>query len=111
MLPSRSASRSSGRSRRPRRRSTRSRPPSHCLGVPDARDRVLAGAYACVGRFGMGKTTIDDVARASGVSRATIYRLFPGGRDQLLRETVGWEMNNFFSRLAEAVEDSPDLAT
>lgn len=58
----------------------------------------------------MGKTTIDDVARASGVSRATIYRLFPGGRDELLRKTVGWEMNHFFSRLAEAVDDGPDLA-
>jgi len=59
----------------------------------------------------MGKTTIEDVARVSGVSRATIYRLFPGGRDQLLRETVGWEMNRFFTRLAAAVADTPDLAS
>lgn len=77
----------------------------------EQRERVLAGSYECVGRFGMGKTTIDDVARASGVSRATIYRLFPGGRDQLLRETVGWEMDHFFVRLALAVEDAPDLAS
>jgi AcrR family transcriptional regulator len=77
----------------------------------DPRERVLAGAYECVGRFGMGKTTVDDIARASGVSRATIYRLFPGGRDQLLRETVGWEMNHFFARLADAVADAPDLPT
>lgn len=75
----------------------------------EQRERVLAGAYACVERFGMGKTTVDDVARVSGVSRATIYRLFPGGREQLLRETVGWEMNHFFVRLAEAVADAPDL--
>jgi AcrR family transcriptional regulator len=72
-------------------------------------ERVLVGAYDCVGRFGMAKTTIDDVARASGVSRATIYRLFPGGREELLRATVGWEMNHFFTRLAEAVADAPDL--
>src|SRR5688500_9831537 len=77
----------------------------------DQRERVLAGAYECVGRFGIGKTTIDDVARESGVSRATIYRLFPGGRDQVLRETVGWEMNHFFLSLADAVEDAPDFAT
>ncbi|HXP32921.1 MAG TPA: TetR/AcrR family transcriptional regulator [Acidimicrobiales bacterium] len=76
----------------------------------DARARVLSGAYDCVARFGMGKTTVDDVAKVSGVSRATIYRLFPGGRDQLLRETVGWEMNRFFARLADAVADAPDLA-
>ena len=75
------------------------------------RERVLAGAYDCVARFGMNKTTVDDVAKASGISRATIYRLFPGGRDQVLRETVGWEMNRFFARLAEAVDGAPDFAT
>jgi AcrR family transcriptional regulator len=76
----------------------------------DPRHAVLAGAYQCIGRYGFAKTTLDDVAKASGVSRATIYRLFPGGRDQLLRETVGWEMNRFFARLADAVADAPDLA-
>jgi AcrR family transcriptional regulator len=79
--------------------------------VNDARVRVLEGAYACISRFGMAKTTIDDVAKASGVSRATIYRLFPGGRDEVLRSTVGEEMNHFFARLAEAVDDLPDLAS
>jgi hypothetical protein len=37
--------------------------------------------------------------------------LFPGGRDQLLRETVGWEMNRFFARLADEVDGAPDFAT
>ena len=75
----------------------------------DPRDAVLAGAYACIAQAGLAKTTLDDVAAASGVSRATIYRLFPGGRDQLLREAVGWEMTRFFARLAEAVDGAPDL--
>ena len=77
----------------------------------EPRERVLAATYACVARFGMGKTTVEDVVKESGVSRASIYRLFPGGKDQLLRETVGWEMNRFFARLAEAVYDAPDFAS
>jgi AcrR family transcriptional regulator len=77
----------------------------------DLRERVLAATYACVARFGMGKTTVEDVVKESGISRASIYRWFPGGKDQLLRETVGWEMNRFFARLAEAVYDAPDFAT
>ena len=77
----------------------------------DQYDRVYAGTYECVARFGLAKTTVDDIARASGVSRATVYRLFPGGRDQIVRETVGWEMNRFFTRLAAAVEHGPDLET
>jgi AcrR family transcriptional regulator len=79
--------------------------------LDEPRERVLAATYACVARFGMGKTTVEDVVKESGVSRASIYRLFPGGKDQLLRETVGWEMNHFFGRLAEAVYDAPDFAT
>jgi len=82
--------------------------------VPDqeeTRRRVRRAAYACISRFGIAKTTVDDVAKESGVSRATIYRLFPGGRDQVLRETVGREMNRFFGQLAAAVDLAPDLAT
>jgi AcrR family transcriptional regulator len=75
------------------------------------RERLLEAAYACVARFGMGKTTIEDVVKESGVSRATIYRVFPGGKDQLMREVVAWEMGRFFGALAEAVAGAPDFAT
>ncbi len=76
----------------------------------DARQRVLRGAYECIAREGMAKTTVDDVAAASGVSRASIYRLFPGGKDELLRETVGWEMDRFFLHLGEELGDASDFA-
>lgn len=73
------------------------------------RERVLEAAYACVARFGMAKTTIEDVVKQSGVSRATIYRQFPGGRDEVLREVVAWEAGRFMGRLAEEVAGAPDL--
>lgn len=72
---------------------------------------MFEGALACVSRFGLAKTTVHDVARASGVSRATIYRHFPGGKDQLVGEVVAWEMGRFFRRLGEAVAGAPDLVT
>lgn len=74
------------------------------------RDRLLEATYRCVERFGMGKTTIDDIAKESGISRATIYRQFGGGRDELMLETVGWELANYFNRLADQVRDAPSLA-
>src|SRR3954453_21345904 len=58
----------------------------------------------------MAKTTVDDIAAASGISRATIYRLFPGGKEELLRETVGWEMDRFFLHLGEELGDATDFA-
>jgi AcrR family transcriptional regulator len=78
---------------------------------PALRERILEAAYACFARFGLGKTTVEDVVKESGVSRATVYRVFPGGKDQLLREVVAWEMGRFFGALAEAVVGAPDFAT
>lgn len=70
----------------------------------EVRDRVLEATYACVSRYGLAKTTVEDVAREAHLSRATVYRHFPGGRDQLVRETITWEVNRFFLRLADAVD-------
>jgi AcrR family transcriptional regulator len=78
---------------------------------PALRERLLEAAYATVARYGLAKTTVEDVVKQSGVSRATVYRVFPGGKDELLRAAVGWEMGRFFGRLAEAVAGAPDFAS
>lgn len=36
--------------------------------------RILDAALVCWARFGVAKTTLDDVAREAGCSRATVYR-------------------------------------
>lgn len=74
------------------------------------RERILEAALACVARYGIAKTTVEDVARTARVSRATVYRHFAGGKEQLVRELVAWEMARFFLRLAEAVADAPSFA-
>jgi len=76
---------------------------------PTVPERVLEGALVCIGRYGLARTTVDDVAQASGVSRATIYRHFPGGREQIVADTVAWETGRFFTRLGQAVVTAPDL--
>ena len=60
---------------------------------PDVRERLLQATYDCVARWGLAKTTVEDAAREAGVSRATVYRYFPGGRDELLSAVVGWEFS------------------
>lgn len=47
------------------------------------RERLLDAAEACLKQFGPQKTSMEDVARAAGMSRATVYRYFEN-RDALL---------------------------
>ncbi|MET0739690.1 MAG: TetR/AcrR family transcriptional regulator [Acidimicrobiales bacterium] len=76
-----------------------------------SRDQALEATLTCIANGGMKGFTVEDVARQAGLSRATIYRYFPGGRDQLVTETVTWEVGRFFVRLAEAIADAPDFRT
>jgi AcrR family transcriptional regulator len=47
------------------------------------RERLLDAAEGCLAQFGPQKTSMEDVARAAGMSRATVYRYFEN-RDALL---------------------------
>ncbi len=41
-------------------------------------NRACDALLVCVARFGLAKTTLDDIAREAGCSRATLYRHFDG---------------------------------
>jgi AcrR family transcriptional regulator len=77
--------------------------------MDDTRQRIVEAAYACVARRGVAKTTIEDVAREAGMSRATVYRAFPGGRDEVINATVAWATLDFFGRLYERIQGADSL--
>src|SRR5438309_9985236 len=43
-----------------------------------ARERILEGALDMIGAAGLTALSMDELAAQAGVSRATLYRLFPG---------------------------------
>ena len=45
---------------------------------PDASERILGAAALLIARDGLTRMSMDDLAEAAGVSRASVYRLFPG---------------------------------
>jgi AcrR family transcriptional regulator len=45
---------------------------------PTVRSRTLDSALELVGRHGLAELSMDELAARAGVSRATLYRLFPG---------------------------------
>lgn len=75
----------------------------------DLRREILASALRCLSRFGLSKTTLEDVACGAGCSRATVYRLFPGGKEGVLREVAADEVERFFASIAERLERAPDV--
>jgi len=82
------------------------------LGADDrssTRVRIVDGALRCLARQGIAKTTVDDIARSSGLSRATVYRTFPGGKEGILAAVVETEVARLFSSLAVVMGEATDL--
>jgi AcrR family transcriptional regulator len=74
-----------------------------------AEDAVLDAAKCCSERWGLAKVTIDDIASEAGVSRATVYRMFPGGKDVLFDALRVRETEEFLIGLRDHVEGSTSL--
>jgi AcrR family transcriptional regulator len=72
---------------------------------PSAHQRVLAEAVALFGSHGLAGLSMDELAERAGVSRASLYRLFPG-KAALFREVV--RANAPFIPVALAFADHTD---
>jgi AcrR family transcriptional regulator len=77
--------------------------------VDTTRARIVEGAARCVARWGLAKTTIDDIGRESDCSRATVYRYFPGGKDAILLAIGAYEEGRLFSGLAPRLDEAATL--
>ncbi len=71
--------------------------------------RLIEAMLDCIGRWGIAKTTADDVARAAGVSRATLYRAFPGGKEVVVEAAVRHETERFFAAVADRLDHAATL--
>jgi AcrR family transcriptional regulator len=75
------------------------------------RCRIVDAAYACIARDGIGSATVEDIAREAGVARATVYRTFPGGRDELVSAAVTQAVMDFFAGLRADIGEVDDVTT
>jgi len=84
-------------------------PDARALAHSSMEQRVLDATKWCCEKWGVEKVTIDDIASEARVSRATLYRLFPGGKDVLFEALRVRELEDFFTRLAEHLDHAVDL--
>lgn len=71
--------------------------------LPGEIDRYLDAALDCIVRFGISHTSVPDIARAAGVSRATIYRQI-GTMETTVRLLLAREVDRLLALLAEPID-------
>ena len=54
----------------------------------DVRERMLDSTSTLIRQRGASATSLDDILAHSGAPRGSLYYYFPGGRSQLIEETV-----------------------
>ncbi|MEV6661501.1 TetR/AcrR family transcriptional regulator [Nocardia fluminea] len=72
----------------------------------ERRLRIIEGATACFLKYGVSKTTIDDVAAAVRISRRTIYRYFET-KNELFSAVVSHELEELSRESKLLYEDLP----
>lgn len=77
------------------------------LPEPGTRERVLQAAFVMVGAHGLSALSMDELAVRAGVSRATLYRLFPGKPVLFTNLIRMYSPLEPVSRLAAAMKDEP----
>jgi len=88
---------------------SRGTPPDPRAASPEVEAKVVEGALRAIARFGLAKLTVDDVAREAGISRATLYRYFPG-RGAVLAAVIHAETERLERGLDEALAEATTLA-
>lgn len=69
-------------------------------------DRIIAATVKCFQRFGLGKTSMDDIAKVAKMSRPTIYRYFPS-RHHLAVEVLVREVRDHTRLVLPVLDQHP----
>ncbi len=72
-------------------------------------DAILDATKQAIERWGVERLTINDVCDTANISRATLYRAFPGGKEVLLEALRVRETETFFTTLRAHAEGETSL--
>jgi len=78
------------------------------LAPPDASARILDAAEACIRRYGIRRTSMAEVARTAGFSRAWLYRHFPD-KESLVSAVLLRTDEAFWLAAREHIDAQPTL--
>jgi AcrR family transcriptional regulator len=71
--------------------------------------RVLDATKLAIEKWGVSRFTVADVCELANVSRATLYRMFPGGKEILLEVLHVRSLDEFFTTLLARADGAKSL--
>jgi AcrR family transcriptional regulator len=76
--------------------------------VEPVRDRMIVGAAELLARAGVAEASFRNVVARTGTPRGSIYHHFPGGKDELVAETMRWIGGRLLKALRRTPVSRPD---
>jgi len=71
----------------------------------DKKNLIISVAEKFFSRFGLNKTTMDEIAKSARIGKATLYHYF-GSKEHIFAEVIQKESQILKNRLNEAIETS-----
>ena len=65
--------------------------------------QVIEAAYCVFFRYGFGRTTMGDLAKAAGMSRPALYLVFPG-KEEVFRAVVEWMSDGLLANIESSLK-------
>jgi AcrR family transcriptional regulator len=72
------------------------------------KQRLMDGCISCIAEKGIDKTSIRDIAEASGIARQTVYKHF-SNKHEILAAALQREGLNFALEVADYIRDFSDI--
>ncbi len=73
----------------------------------DKKQGILKAAQRVFAQFGYHKTTMDDIAEASGLKKASLYYYY-SSKEDIFRDVIITESQEFLQKLTETIAPIPD---
>ncbi|PLK44716.1 TetR/AcrR family transcriptional regulator [Emticicia sp. TH156] len=68
---------------------------------------IIKGAKKLMQQYGLKKTTMEDIAKAAGKSKSTLYYYFKD-KEEIFDRVINLEIDEFFYTVKTAVNEQPD---
>lgn len=76
--------------------------------MDEREEKIIEAAISVFSRYGVKRTTMNDIASEAGIARQTLYNAF-SNKDEVLRATIRWHSDHSLAAIEAECADVPAL--